>query len=138
MNPQSGDLHHATASNWRPSAAFEGSPGTTDALPPPVNPLGDDDNDGLNNLIEHVMGENAPFSATLDGLGSMIITWGQRPGGDAGRITLETSENLIDWTTITNYTAKTQDASGSNFTNTILVPTDNRVRKYVRARVATP
>ena len=41
---------------WRASSAIHGNPSTSDALPAISNPMGDDDGDGISNLIEHAIG----------------------------------------------------------------------------------
>ncbi len=135
MNPQPGDLHHANAANWRTSALLGGSPGTSDALAPPANLTADDDANGLPNLLEHVMGDNAPFAFTFDNLGALSLTWSQRPGGDAGRIILESSANLTNWIPLTDLTAQTETMQGGLINYSAKLSADPSQRKFLRARV---
>lgn len=136
MIPTPGDLHHADATNWRASAATGGSPGISDALTPPANPNADDDGDGLTNFIEHVMGDGAPFTATRQPDGSVVITWTQRAGADTGRITLQSSPDLSAWMDVTDGT-RTEASSGGLLIHTATFPPAGP-RRYYRARITSP
>lgn len=136
MNPTAGDVHHGDASNWRSSAAAGGNPGTSDTLPPPANPNADDDGDGLSNFIEHVMGEGAPLTATLQPGGALQLAWSQRPGADNGRIVLQSSADLSAWTDVTDGT-RTESSAGGMLIHTYSIPPAGP-RRYYRARVIGP
>lgn len=138
MNPAAGDAHHANPANWRASAAAGGSPGSSDALPPPANPAGDDDGDGLNNLLEHVMGEGAPFSAVRQPDGSVLLTWAQRPGGDAGRIVVESSADLVTWQAIPSTGEHGESFAGGMILHSATQPAAAGTRIYYRASVLAP
>ncbi|RYI27077.1 MAG: hypothetical protein EON48_06300, partial [Acetobacteraceae bacterium] len=124
MNPAAGDAHHADPANWRSSTvpALGGSPGTGDALPAPANPGGDDDGDGLSNLMEYVMGENATLTAVMQpGGGGVRLSWTRRPGADAGRVVIETSADLMTWEPLGGSVAGTE-IEGSEETSWTTVP----------------
>ncbi|MDF1713352.1 MAG: CotH kinase family protein, partial [Akkermansiaceae bacterium] len=58
---------HSTPSNWRCSSLPGGNPGTSDSRPPFAgDPLADQDNDGLGQLLEHFLGtsDTAPGDAS--------------------------------------------------------------------------
>ncbi len=135
MNPPPGYLRHANAANWRSSATSGGNPGTSDTRPAPANPNDDDDGDGFSNLLEHVMGENTPFSAVDQRGGSVLLTWTQRPGGNAARIIVESSTDLITWLELTASGTQTEYFSSGLIQHSARHPTPVGARIYYRARV---
>jgi Lamin Tail Domain/Domain of unknown function (DUF4457)/CotH kinase protein len=54
--------------HWRISATNHGNPGTTDALPPPANLTGDDNGNGLTNLVDYALGPGV-----LPALGTELV-----------------------------------------------------------------
>jgi Lamin Tail Domain/CotH kinase protein len=52
--------------HWRASAASNGNPGTTDALPLPGDLAGDDDGDGIPNITAHAIGAGAVPAAGIE------------------------------------------------------------------------
>ena len=79
-NPDAADPLH-----WRSSAANHGNPGGGDALAPLANPSGDDDGDGISNLVEQAVGSGAmPVggSETVLGQRHMTFTLERNPMAD--------------------------------------------------------
>ena len=71
--------------HWRSSAANHGNPGGGDALAPLANPSGDDDGDGISNLVEQAVGSGAmPVggSETVLGQRHMTFTLERNPMAD--------------------------------------------------------
>ena len=82
--------------NWRPSTAAGGNPGTTDAQPPPANPLGDDDLDGWLNLAEY--GVTLPgIVAGRDATDHLTLSFTRNLAADDAIYILETSNDLATW-----------------------------------------
>ena len=82
--------------NWRPSTANGGNPGTTDAQPPPANPLGDDDLDGWQNLAEY--GATLPgIVAGRDATDHLTLAFTRNLAADDAIYILETSDDLATW-----------------------------------------
>jgi hypothetical protein len=97
MNPAPGSAYHADPDNWRISRISGGTPGQSDALPPPANPQADDDANGYSNLIEYALGVSPPPEIARGADGSLTVTFSMRPGADAARVSFESSANLMDW-----------------------------------------
>jgi hypothetical protein len=63
---------HNLAASWRSSAQIGGSPGGANGVPPPANPLADNDGDGLSAIVEHALGlqlsvaDASPVMATAE------------------------------------------------------------------------
>ena len=73
ITPQTNPDHNLAA-NWRASTASGGNPGTADGLNFVGDPLGDDDHDGWQNLIEHALGANPVMvSSKLGGLLRVVV-----------------------------------------------------------------
>ncbi|MCW1924873.1 lamin tail domain-containing protein [Luteolibacter arcticus] len=93
--------------SWRPSATLHGSPGTSGSPPLPVDPSGDDDGDGLSNLLEYACGPNPkptlvnetyiPPSAVAAEYG--FFRFPRSLAVDGIDFTAETSTTLTGWTT---------------------------------------
>jgi hypothetical protein len=80
-NPDATDPLH-----WRASASIHGNPGGSDALAPLANPGGDDDGDGISNLVEQAVGSGAmPVggSETVLGQRHQTFTLERNPLADA-------------------------------------------------------
>ncbi len=62
--------------HWRASAGNEGNAGTTDGLALPANLAGDDDNDGILNIVEHATGSGSfPKAGRETVLGVSLATF---------------------------------------------------------------
>ncbi len=62
--------------HWRASAGDDGNPGASDALTLPANLLGDDNGNGISNLVEHALGAGAfPSIGSATVLGASYVTF---------------------------------------------------------------
>ncbi len=84
---------HAVPFNWRASAADDGAPGQSDALPPPVAPLVDADGNGRADFIDYAL---APGTQPVIDAASGLIHLDRRTLADA-QVELEWSEALETW-----------------------------------------
>ena len=82
--------------NWRPSTTNGGNPGTSDALPAPANPLGDDDGDGWPNLLEYAAARPI-VPATFDATGHLTLAFTRNLAADDAIYVVETSADLQTW-----------------------------------------
>jgi hypothetical protein len=99
--------NHEVPLNWRASAMPGGTPGGTDELTLPVNPLADADGNGLSDLIDYAMGNNLglpPIPAGFSiqpGVGGLSATYQvSYPislGAEGVDIKVLFSTNLTDW-----------------------------------------
>lgn len=101
-------------SNWRASTAFGGTPGVADGRPLPANPLGDDDNNGIADLLDYTMGNGlarGPLQLTLaylpqtTGEGVVVlptITYPQDFEADLATMLVEYSNDLVIWESAEN------------------------------------
>jgi hypothetical protein len=97
------------AANWRASSAFGGTPGVEDGRALPANPLGDDNNNGIADLLDYSMGNDLvtePVLLTLahlpqsTGEGVVVlptITYPQNLEADRATMTVEYSFDLSTW-----------------------------------------
>lgn len=87
---------HADPLNWRSSLAAGGQPGGSDAIPPPGDPSGDSDGDGLSNLLEYATGGSRPeFQVAADG-SSLAVDFVRARGVEAVP-GVQLSGNLQSW-----------------------------------------
>jgi hypothetical protein len=93
---------------WRPSTALGGNPGTSDALVFSGSVDADIDTDGLSALMEYAIGTSdtvftpasAAFTAVLNPDSSVTLNWTQVPNADDVILTAEASDDLSVWTTL--------------------------------------
>jgi hypothetical protein len=64
---------------WRSSLHPHGTPGGHDARPPPADPGGDDNANGLSNLAEYAVGGGAPALAAAWFGGQLRVSWVRDP-----------------------------------------------------------
>ena len=86
--------------HWRASASDDGNPGTSDALALPANLLGDDNGNGITNLVEHALGAGAfPSIGSATVLGASYVTFTLERNALADvSWDLESSATLAGWT----------------------------------------
>lgn len=66
LNHPASNPDHSDPASWRPGSRIHGSPGDPDATAPPVDPSGDDDGDGFNNLLEYATGGDPQVTLTRE------------------------------------------------------------------------
>ena len=86
-------LNPNIATNWRSSAYNDGNPGTSDAIP-----------FGGKDPIAYALVGSPQIVPTGDG--TMLYSYTRRAGADSVRLTVEWSENLLNW--------KTAEGAGSS------------------------
>ncbi|MDG2125394.1 MAG: lamin tail domain-containing protein [Verrucomicrobiales bacterium] len=97
-NPhRSPDLSDPT--NFRPSTAPGGNPGTSDATTFAGDPLADLDRDGLPALLEYALGlsDQVPDPSPLTFTADLILTFPPNPAADDILLTTESSTGLTTW-----------------------------------------
>ncbi len=120
--------------NWRASREADGNPGTTDAMPPIVDPSGDSNANGIPNLIERVIpGGLAPGELSVSA-NFFVLRCKRQSWLEAGLI-IEVSPDLLQWQSTTGeLTAREPQPKGLEML-TLQFPRDS-TRKYYRARVS--
>jgi hypothetical protein len=107
LNNPTTNPDHTVPANWRAGATVGGNPAAIDGIQPPSNPSGDDDGDGIPNLVEHVMGDTrleiSPVEDYSDDPEPELKTYlfvriPRRPEADGYLLSAETSPNLQQWT----------------------------------------
>ncbi len=95
--------NHELPENWRASAGG-GNPGATDVVPAPVEPNADDDGDGRSAFLEYALGgsdgdpnDGALLPVAVMNSGLFGIQFTQRLAADDARVLVESSPNLVDW-----------------------------------------
>ncbi|YCM42747.1 CotH kinase family protein [Verrucomicrobiaceae bacterium 227] len=135
-------LIHATLSPddpsaWRRSLTDGGSPGASDGTIFSGDPGGDDNHNGIGNLLEYALGANPVNIEALDET-STAISYSGMPGADDVEIELQTTTTLgvDDWVTfISDPPLRSRNPDGTEST-TFIVPRDEKlfVRLIVRRR----
>ncbi len=113
-------------SNWRPSRALHGSPGSSDSL----------DRAAFASLLEYAL--VSPPSVQTGPSGVPGISWQERIGADSVRIVPEVSEDLTTWSPAVSGTVfeitETHSVEGTRTLNARLTGSSAQ-RAYVRIRV---
>ena len=104
------DPDHSAPASWRASVAAGGSPGTGDASTLAAwldskgfeDPGEDPDGDGFDHFMTYALGIDLAGTAALprvqlDGSGRPVLTVHQRRSADDITLTVETSNDLLDW-----------------------------------------
>jgi hypothetical protein len=130
--------------SWRPSFTVHGNPGASDSAPYPASPHGDDDHDGVVNLVEYalppghtvtaeLLPHTPPLGATADHL---FVSIRRNLNADGFLLMPERSPDLASWDAAAfTYLGVTSNGDG---TATLLWRSNtpaNPVRDYVRVRV---
>ncbi len=130
---------HSKAANWRASTAAGGNPGAADAAAPPANPLADDNNNGLTNLLDYAVGTGGALPAWVFA-GPVIEVTLSRAGNADVIPALETATGLQCWTEAAAVlVARNPDGCGGELlTYSISVPAGTGTRLFVRVRYKAP
>ena len=123
---------HGVASNWRAATPSPGS-APADSLPPPADPLGDDDGDGVPNILAHVAG-GAPAIEIVEGL----VSFERDVRADA-LLEMETSTDMITWESSGTDAVSRTELGADRERLAWFVPTGaGSPRGFVRFRVKLP
>lgn len=123
--------------SWRPSIAVGGSPGTYDGILFTGDPDGDDNQNGVSNLVEYALGRE-PASTEIIGEDSVAITFPRRLGADSAEVELQTSTSLeaSGWTSLAGISPILLRTPDGFETSTFIVPRQEKlfIRFLVRLR----
>ena len=133
---------HTLPENWRASASAGGSPGADDATMFVGDPLGDDNGDGVSNLVAYAVGTQQSGSIVIvDGLAYPAISFDLNTAAEDVSVSVEMSTDLTIWTaTATEFVESTYTGPGQ-ITQTWRSTTpvgDGAVEEFLRVRVQMP
>ena len=99
INPATNPDHGDPAS-WRASIAIHGNPGTSDASTFTGDPLGDDNGDGIVNLLQYALAGSTPVTLPSGGSdgGFLTLTFCRNLAADDLVLTVQRSTDLSTWT----------------------------------------
>ncbi|MDB4438337.1 lamin tail domain-containing protein [bacterium] len=120
------------ASNWRPSLAAGGNPGTSDALAFNGQPNGDLNGNGTPDLIDYALGDKG--SITMNG---NTFSYRRRLGADDVTLQIEASTDLANWSNASDLLmeqSRTDLGDGMELVVSTLAPAVNRFRRFFRIR----
>ena len=133
---------HNLAINWRASTALLGTPGNSDALPPPANPNGDDDGNGVPNLVQYFFGSHGglrqltPFPGGQAGVFDLEYT---RAGNSDALAAVQTSTTLLGWVPApSELISRTVHPDGTETLRLRVTPPEpTSLRQFVRLHIST-
>jgi CotH kinase protein/Lamin Tail Domain len=106
MSPQS-NPDHSVAANWRSSAFPGGSPGETDVVPFPANPLADANGNGQPDLLDYALGNDlgrppvfpalALQPGALGGPATLRLSYPRSIGAERAKVEVYFSTDLVAW-----------------------------------------
>lgn len=125
---------HNNPLHWRSGTAAGGNPGAAGGTAPPANPLADDNNNGLSNLVDYATGGAALPAYTVAG-GILEITLPRAPGADVIP-DIETTGTLTGWTSAgASLLSRTTDGGGIEWlTFSLTIPPGFEDRLFARVR----
>jgi hypothetical protein len=133
---------HNLAINWRASTALLGTPGNSDALPPPSNPNGDDDGNGVPNLVQYFFGSHGglrqltPFPGGQAGVFDLEYT---RAANSDALAAVQTSTTLLGWVPApSELIGRTVHPDGTETLRLRVTPPEpTSLRQFVRLHIST-
>ncbi|MDA7888600.1 hypothetical protein N9A86_04405, partial [Akkermansiaceae bacterium] len=100
--------------NWRSSSLAGGTPSSTDATTFSGNPLADDNNNGISNLVEYAAGSQITTGFVTSGEQTFFtLTFAQNLAADDVLVTVESSSDLLTWTPTTSRNSATYNGDGT-------------------------
>jgi hypothetical protein len=99
---------HSLAANWRSSTRLGGSPGGTDVVPFPADPLADANRNGERDLIDYALGNDLGLppilpaftlqpAGLLGGPATLLLTYPLSPDAERAKIEVLFSTNMVGW-----------------------------------------
>jgi len=118
INP-SANPDHANPVNWRASVALNGNPGTSDSTTFTGTALGDDNGDGIVNLLQYALAGTNPVTlpVSTSGAGFLTFRYTRNLAADDVTYTVQRSTNLGTWSsspTDVIYLGETHNANGTS------------------------
>jgi hypothetical protein len=131
---------HNFPQNWRASTADKGNPGSSDAAPFPANPNGDDDQDGLPNLVDYFYGPTGGPGILVPNPGGLTNTLDltyTRAANSSALAAPELSPDLLAWTpSPSQLLTRTPNPDGSETLTIRITPTTPLgTRHFVKLRI---
>jgi len=122
--------------NWRLSSTLNGSPGVSDATRFSGDPDGDDNHDGIKNLVQYTFAGTARYSSpTLSLSGGQVTLQFQRNlAADDVLVVIDTSEDLIHWELSSSSLEMAEQLANGDGTATIIIrgPIPAGTRQFYR------
>ena len=142
INPTS-NPDHGVAANWRASTTIGGNPGTNDATTFTGNPNGDDNGDGISNLVQYSLAGGTPF------IGPALVTDGSFLGlnfrrnlsADDTTVTVQRSTDLTTWTSGTDVILQSESNNGDGTSTYVwrsTHPLGETRSEYLRLKISKP
>ena len=142
------------AENWRASAFPGGNPGSTDVIPFPANPLGDDNGNGISDLVDYALGNNlgtAPIATStswqdflINGVieSRLTMTYPVSIGADEVTFGIESSTDLENWLDASPWSeevSRTDQGDGRTvMTRRISAPIGIGSKQFFRLKINRP
>jgi len=143
INPAS-NPDHSIASNWRSSVALNGNPGAGDSTVFAGNPNGDDNGDGINNLIQYALAGATPFEHPFTSdvaTGFLTIRFRKNLAADDIVYSVERSVDMQTWTSGSNvaYVSETHLMDGTaEYIWRSTHPIGETSREFLRVKTTKP
>lgn len=123
---------------WRPSARPGGSPGNSDGTTFTGTAQGDDNGNGIPNLVEYAVGpELIPGFVSIGGENYVTLTFEENLGADDVVITVEASSDLSGWVPDVVQSSQLYRGDGTAMTTwrTLAPVVEGNARQFLRVRV---
>lgn len=140
----------ALAANWRSSARPGGSPGGTDTVPFPADPLADGNGNGEPDLFDYALGQDLGLSRIspavtwrsdrAGGADNLLLTYPVSLGAERAKIEVLFSTDLMGWEEAAPYLAlRSEEQLGDGralVTWRVKPPLEDEPQLFIRLRVA--
>ena len=128
---------HGEAGNWRLSSLSGGNAGESDANLFVGDPMGDNDGDGLSNLMNHALGGTGAEFVSVFSLESGVMTFSHTRNLTADDVTFEAefSIDLVTWNSAGSVPSSERAIGGGNSLMTWEMDLGMEGRGFVRLRV---
>jgi hypothetical protein len=127
------------ASNWRLSTTLNGNPGGNDATCFTGDPEGDDNQDGIKNLVHYALAGAARYASPTLSLGGEQITlqFERNLAADDVQVVIESSTDLIHWNLALSELELTEQMANGDGTGTYTMkgPSPSEDRQFYRLRI---
>jgi len=125
------------AENWRASTLPGGNPGNSDVVPFPANPLGDDNGNGITDLVDYALGNDlgqGPIATSTSWQNYLIngvlesrltMTYPVSIGADEVMLGIESSPDLANWSdasSLSEEVSRTAQGDGRTIVTTRFAP----------------
>jgi len=134
---------HADPVNWRASTSRNGNPGTSDATGFTGNPEGDDNRDGISNLLQYALAGTGTVQLPTAGASGAFLSMSFQRNLAADDLTfvVERSIDLLTWTSGSDVAYVSESPLGDGTANYVWRSTHPRgetPREFLRLKVTKP